>query len=292
MRHLLLAILGRAMKTILAVASILASAALPNALHAGEISTDSVEHLFGHNITVFETDLTRTLKVDGRDMVADRYIDFEEVTIVGNVPVLIGNSSGGGNMCGPTPLVISFPEGQAPKIDRPADMCSETEYKIVGDSLEFRTPDEIAATYGQDKWTWTRKDGFDSGTRTEPKADISKGWEAIREHAWQYPSDLLGNGAVNAQLHRLLGKRYNEFRALLIGLPQDHEFPGKDYFGTTCISHSCPFGGGFIYLSGRDGKIYAARKGAEEVDEVQTSTPVRTWPKNVRDHLKTWAAKW
>ncbi|WP_457659731.1 hypothetical protein [Sinorhizobium medicae] len=278
------------MKTILAVASLLASAAFPNVGRAGEIDTDSVEHLFGHKITVFEIDFTRTLKVDGRDMVADRSIDFEEVTIVGNVPVLIGNSSGGGNMCGPTPFVISFPEGQAPKIDRPADMCSETDYKIVGDSLEFRTPDEIAATHGQDKWTWTFKDGFDTGARTGPKADISKGWEAIRERAWQEPSDLLGNGVVNAELHRLLGERYDKFRALLIGVPQDHEFPGKDYFGTTCIPHSCPFGGGFIYLSGRDRQIYAAWKGWEETDKVQTSTPVKTWPKNVRSHLKSWAA--
>lgn len=255
-------------------------------LAPGVLAAD-VSRFFGHEIAITGENPERSLEIDGRSVLKDAIISISEVTVIGGVPTLVGERSAGGNACDASPFIISFPQSGQPRIDGPIDSCAYVPREIKRDSILFSTP-AVPGSDGE-RWSWTPADGLKKSTSVAFKADAAKGWATLRERTLEHPADVFSFSEIADQLSSLLGADRSAFEDIITGVGGG-EFRGDNYIGIACTRHMCDSTGAIVFLSTADRKVYVAWK--PDGEKIVVRPPVKEWPDEPRQALKTWAAKW
>lgn len=251
------------------------------------VCASDLQKFFGHEIKIEEEGYEKKLTVDGRELHKDAIVSLNEIVLIGTTPVLIGDSSNGGNACDAAPFVISFPPAANVRFDGPLETCYSTHYRVLPDGIEFST-NSIPAK-GTYRWKWTLDQGFEELPTDAFKPDSSLGWTALRERQMDNSALLFGNGEIAVALQQLLGSDFPAFQRILTGTGGG-EFKGDDYVGMSCTPHSCGSEEALVFLSARERKVYAAWK--PEGGKIIVRPAVKEWPAKARLPLRDWAAKW
>jgi hypothetical protein len=246
-----------------------------------------LENLFGHTVRIEGEYPELALKVDDRELHRNAILLFEELVIVDGVPTLIGSSSNGGNACDGTPFVVSFPPGRKPRFDGPIEACANIEREVSVDKVVFSTKNIPGK--GREQWSWTPTDGLKELGVVAFTPEDKSGWQALRERAFQHPSDALQNAEIVASLNSLLGADFDAFQEIITGMGGG-EFKSGDYVGTTCTPHMCREQEALLFLSAKNRRAYAAWKPYEK--KIVVHPPIKEWPENAKQELRAWAEKW
>lgn len=265
--------------------SILAIAILAGGI--GPAEAIDVESLFGHTVRIEGEYPERALKIDDRELHRNAILLFDELIIVGGVPVLIGSSSNGGNACDGTPFVVSFPPSGNPRFDGPIEACANIGHQVLPDKIMFSTNN--VPGQGREQWSWTPAEGLKELGVTAFVAEDKSGWPALRERSFQHPSDALKNAEIGEALKSLLGADFEAFQEIITGTGGG-EFKSDDYVGTTCTPHMCREQEALLFLSAKDRQAFAAWKPYEK--KVVVRPPVKQWPEKAKQELRAWAEKW
>ena len=223
---------------------------------------------FGHEIEITGKYPDSKLIVDGRQLHTDGIISIEEVVTVGDLGVIIGHSSGGGNVCEGSHFVISFPPGEPARFDGPLDTCHVVTYSIQGATITFEeapTPNSGGALF-----SWGLANGFTKLGEKSFSVDVDddKGWAELRRRDVEHPSDLLSYGQIAAQINALLGTHRREYEELIFGVGSG-EFRGDTYIGRTCAPHNCGDYEALLVADMRNRRIFLAWKTRDNAIEVR-----------------------
>lgn len=270
------------------VCAVLAMSLLPAGLHStGANAEMSGIRMFGKDVAITTRDDEEHLTVEGRELLKNRYVSIDEIGIVGNVPVIIGSSSQGGNACEGATFVVSFPHGGAARLDGPLDECTGMGADLKGDHIEFST----AAIPGRDgkRWTWTPDGSFQEAGTTTFRADESKGWAQLRERQVGHPSDLLDYAEINRRVSQLAGPDKTLVFRILTGVGSGG-FKGDWFVGQSCTPHMCTEEEAIVAASLSDRQLFLAWK--PQGKKIVVRPPVKDWPEKAKAALREWAAKW
>jgi hypothetical protein len=270
------------MKRIVLSVALFSALAVGHAVLAGEVKTFA-----GHTITTEGENPNVELKIDGQTVHTNAILTLEKEATVAGVPVIVGNSSDGGNACNGTPFVISFPKGGKPRLDGPIDDCAYIEYEVRAKQISFHTYN--VPGQGAERWVWTPAGGLKQIANEPFVPDAGTGWDALRTKKWDHPADIFKNEEIAKELKQLLGAKFAEFEQIAVGTGGG-EFEGDDFVGSACTPHMCGDEEAMIFLSARDHKIYAAWKPSGQ--KILVYPPVKQWSKKARLELKDWAGKW
>ncbi|WP_407530113.1 hypothetical protein [Methylobacterium oryzisoli] len=199
-------------------------------------------------------------------------------------PVLIGNSSAGGNSCEAVPFVISLPVGKAPSFDGPINTCWVVNYTVGADRISFSTP--AAPNAEGERWVWTPADGLRSDGRVAFAPASDKGWADLRDRSLEHPMELFDNGAVSVRLAQLLGDQKPQALTAMSG-PGGGRYEGDRFIGEVCQWHNCPSSGGITVVDIPGKRVFIAWK--PDGKKIEVRPPVGEWPSEVRRPLATWA---
>lgn len=265
------------------VFSLLTLFVIASSASAGEIFIRA----FGSSIQVVGRTGPQALKIDGRQVHSNVFVSVEEIGSVADVGVIIGTSSGGGNICDGSHFVISIPRGRAARFDGPLNACGTVLKSIGGDAIEFERP-ASPGIHGS-TWRWTFADGFQpTGTLTHT-ASPSRGWPELRERQIAHPIELLSYGPIAGRIRAMTESDYPIF-ATIIGGPGSGEFRGDMYVGTTCAPHQCSIQEAITIADLTTRQVFLAYK----LDglPIVVRPKVAEWPPAARAALRNWARKW
>ncbi|MFA1624303.1 hypothetical protein ACDY96_16120 [Rhizobium mongolense] len=244
--------------------------------------------LFGHHVVITKgEDRQDSLKIDDREVLKNYYVDIDEIHVIDGMAVAVGTSSAGGNACEGSPFVISFPDGQNPRIDGPLDSCLPVTVKPSEGKLTLSTP-ATPNEPGQ-KWEWTANSGFKEVQGDTFVADSSKGWDQLRERSVTHPGGLLDYAEVAAEVNRLAGTDKALLNDILLGVGSG-EFKGDLFVGTACSRHMCMDQEAVVVADLASRTVYLAWKPSGQ--KIKVNPPVKTWPEKVKAELRQWASKW
>ncbi|TCU10020.1 hypothetical protein [Rhizobium sullae] len=244
--------------------------------------------LFGHHFVITKgNDSQDSLKIDDRDVLKNYYVDIHEMHVVDGMPVAVGTSSAGGNACEGSPFVVSFPQGQKPRIDGPLDSCLPVTVKPSDSKLTLST--QATPNEPGQKWEWTASAGFKEVQGETFVADTSKGWDQLRERSVTHPGGLLNYAEVAAEINHLAGADKALVNDILIGVGSG-VFKGDLFVGTACSRHMCMDQEVVVVADLASRTVYLAWKPSGQ--KIKVNPAVKTWPEEAKAELRRWAAKW
>jgi hypothetical protein len=243
--------------------------------------------VFGHQVAIVARDTEQALMVDGQELLRNDYVDIDDIRLVSGMPVMIGKSSPGGNICDGSPFVIALAAAAKPRIDGPIDNCRPVQMRGSADQLAFSTtplPNEAG-----ENWVWKPDIGFQKTSNTAFQTSKAKGWAQLQQCGINHPGDIFSFGEIAAQIDSLLGPAKASYVDILMGTGSG-QFD-KDYFiGTSCTRHSCGEEEALLVASIANRKVFLAWKPSGE--KIQVRPPVTEWPAKAKAELRDWAAKW
>lgn len=256
-----------------------------------ELQPASGEELraFGHDISILKNKVGQTqdqLSVDGKVIHTNEYVSFDEIAVVNGTPLIVGDSSPGGNACDASPFVLSFPAGKAPRLDGPLESCAVVSRRIEASRIVFETS-ATAAANGK-TWIWTTN-GFAEGPPTLFSSDQTKGWDDLRAREVRHPADLFKYGEVANQIYTLLAESRADILPIMEGVGSA-AYDGDYIVATSCLPHMCMSIEQITVAALRDRKIYMAWK--LDNQKIVVRPPVGKWPQKARSALSLWAQKW
>lgn len=243
--------------------------------------------LFGHEVTIDRNDDGQTLKVDGTALHTNIYVSVTQVALVAGMPVVIGDSSAGGNACAGSPFVLMLPKGGAPSFEEPLDTCMPVTAKEESDRLVFEAP-TLPGRDGE-RWSWDPTGGFKTLDAVAFVPDAAKGWRELAAAAPGHPGDLFGYAEIATQMEGMLGNDAESYKQIITGVGSG-EMKNGFYIGTACQPHNC---GGVEALVAADPatkRVYLAWKPQDR--KIIVRPEVKEWPVTARDALRDWAATW
>ncbi len=247
-----------------------------------------LEKVAGHTVEIQEKDFEKALIVDGRELHKNQIVFLNDVYAFGDITVLVGTSSGGGNACDGSPFVLSFPRSGAPRIDGPIDNCASVSWQVDGANIVFSTGNIPGRE--TERWQWTAERGIAPLASVAFQPDAASGWGNLRERTFTHPSDAFANGEIAASFKMVLGSDFQQFQELMTGVGSG-QFKGDDFVGTACRPHACLDEAGLIFLSSSDRHVYVAWKPVDGKIAVFPS-PVKDWPEKAKVELREWAKQW
>lgn len=134
-------------------APILGCAAVLAAL-AGQASAQMAQTIFGHEVVVLEGTIADRLKIGGETVLEDGRIDILTIDLAGEVPVAVGWTGSGGNLCASVPFVIFFSEDAA-RLDVSPVECLSLPHRLGDGEIIF----EVSID-GVPGLRWTPEGGF------------------------------------------------------------------------------------------------------------------------------------
>lgn len=250
------------------------------------------EHLTvqGHVVVISAADgAFQKLVVDGKELLEDHRIDPGEITTVDGVAVMVGFRHPGGNRCGGSHYILSFPADRPVRIDHPGDVCllEETTASINPHTIKIETP--ASPQHAGSRWTWTVETGLGPETRIAFIPRVDNGWAALQAHRIDHPSGLFHF----ADLARLIDARVGPMRSTALRNstgPGMLEYAGNLVIARSCQSHACDETDLLIVADTGSGTLYVALKDARSAPLI--SPRPASWPKGVRSHLLAFEQRW
>lgn len=243
--------------------------------------------MFGHEVTIDRNDDGETLKVDGKALHSNIYVSVTQVALVAGMPVVIGDSSAGGNACAGSPFVLMLPKGGAPNFEEPLDTCMPVTAKEEESRLVFEAP-PLPGRDGE-RWSWDPTGGFKTLDAVAFVPDAAKGWRELAAAAPGHPGDLFGYAEIATQMEGMLGNDAENYKQIITGVGSGQMKDGF-YIGTACQPHNC---GGVEALVAADPgtkRVYLAWKPQDR--KIIVRPEVKEWPATARDALRDWATIW
>jgi hypothetical protein len=244
--------------------------------------------VFGHKLEIIKTkESEEALSVDGKKLVTSQYVDISEIGTIGAAGFAVGTTSPGGNACEGSLFVLSFPEKEPVRIDRPLDTCGPVTYKIDKDRIVAESP----ATPGINgaRWTWTVK-GFGPAETLKFAATTGTGWNMLRSRSIDHPADLLKHTEFTTQLRKLLGPAAYATLPRLLSGPGSVKYDGNVAIADACQAHSCDDTSVLIVVDIGSQKLMIALK---DTDKPAIVAPwVADWPPVTTAGLGSWRRKW
>ncbi|TWD58266.1 hypothetical protein FB480_1011030 [Agrobacterium vitis] len=238
--------------------------------------------IFGHKMAISTLDTGKSLKIDGQELIKDEIININDILLVSGVPVVVGESSPGGNKCASTPFVISLPSTGEPHIDGPIENCRPVTMQASPNELHFSTtplPNEV----GQN-WVWKPDTGFKSTSDSPFKTDNSKGWAQLKNSEISHPGDILSFDEIATQINDLLGPDKAAYIDIIMGTGSA-QFD-KDYLIGASFSRSTEEDA-LLIASIPNRKVFLAWK--PEGKKIQVRPPIKEWPAKAKAELRNWS---
>ena len=172
--------------------------------------------MFGHEVTIDRNDDGETLKVDGTALHNNIYVSVTQVALVAGMPVVIGDSSAGGNACAGSPFVLMLPRDGSPSFEEPLDTCMPVTAKEEEGRLVFEAP-PLPGRDGE-RWSWDPTGGFKTLEAIAFVADAAKGWRELAAVAPGHPGDLFGYAEIATQMEGMLGNDAENYKQIITGV--------------------------------------------------------------------------
>lgn len=243
--------------------------------------------VFGHQVAIVTRDTEQALMVDGQELLRNEYVDIDDIRLVSGVPVMIGKSYPGGNICDSSPFVVSLATAAKPRVDGPIDSCRPVQMQGSADQLAFSTtplPNEAG-----ENWVWKPNVGFQKTGNSGFQTSQAKGWAQLQQSGINHPGDIFSFGEIATQIDGLLGPAKASYVDILMGTGSG-QFDRDYYIGTSCTRHSCGEEEALLVASIANRRVFLAWKPSGE--KIQVLPPVTEWPAKAKAELRDWAAKW
>lgn len=223
----------------------------------------------GGTFTITETDsLEKVLAHDGRELARDYVLYFDRLAEVGGTEIALFEVGPGGNLCGPSTLIVWRGEGEELQTARAGDDCGSPPPASTGGALYF-VPHPLPGE-SMPLQVWTPQDGLSvMGSLTfSPEPDTS--WTDIDTAGLDYMLELFSNEAVYESASRRLGGALTDVASGLIVSDGVHTLSSGVLYGSGCVPHACGAANAFMAVD-RDGReLYFAQQDGEG--------GVKTWP--------------
>lgn len=258
---------------------------------AGAASADTLAlDLFGREFKLGpddEDDTMTALSIDGDDLITGYVVHLERIDILNGVPFIVGGTGSGGNICELAPFVISLPQGKPARVDGPIGDCDGISYDVRADAIVFT--DSAYPGETQRVWTWTPAEGMRREERVA-EAGTGSGWDALREGSASHPADMLRTADVSALMMARVGpKNESLYREHLKGIGSI-ERQGGMVTSASCRKFDCEDAGQLTVFDLETRTVFVALKPVG--GKIMVFPPVKEWPREAREALKTWAEPW
>ncbi|MDR1827577.1 MAG: hypothetical protein LBR29_04555 [Methylobacteriaceae bacterium] len=243
-----------------------------------------VDKFFSHSVELKgEANTEKKLMVDGREVHANWHIGFDDVVLVGGVPVLVGWSGDGGNLGCSAPFVLSFPADGAVRFDGPMDECAPVDHQLKGHAVVFSQSPRPNRDGRQ--WIWTPAEGFRESGKIPFTYKTEDGWQVLRERSISHPGDLMEYRNIVDALKQQVGAAFDDYQAMLLGTGSG-EYMGDDFYGHACTPHNCGTEEAVLFASARNKRFYTAW--TTDGKTVFIRPDVSQWPGKARQELTKW----
>lgn len=257
----------------------------------GQASADTlVMTVFGRDFVLAPDDgddgLT-ALKIDGKKLMSGFVLTVDRIDVMDGVPFILGSTGVGGRVCEPSPFVISLPEGKPPRVDGPIGDCGPIEEQVRSNAIVFT--EKAFPGEAQRTWTWTPAGGMRREDKVaKPKA--GSGWDILREQSAGHPAELLRWADVSALMMARVGRKNEDlYREQLDGIGSLDWRSGM-VSGASCRKPDCEEAGQLTVFDLETRTVFVALKPVG--GKIMVFPPVKEWPRDARDALKTWAEPW
>jgi hypothetical protein len=248
---------------------------------------DGKINMFGHDISIDESNYQMNLSIDGKTVLTDQSIWLTQMVLVDGVPVIIGTNNAGGNACESQRFVLSFPPGKNPHLDGPVETCRGVKVTLMAGKIEFSTAATVAMP--GEVWTWTVSGALEKTGETAYEPVMGEGWDNLRERTQSHPFDVLKLEEISKQVEKMVGADAKRYMQIMQGVGSG-SFEGDKFYGTSCAPHMCGEIEGLLAADIRKKELYLAWK--ESGEKIKVSPAVTAWPDFAKWKLKSWAAKW
>ena len=244
----------------------------------------------GHVVEITEADgAFQKLLVDGKELLEDHRIDPGEVRTVDGVAVMVGFRHPGGNRCGGSHYIVSFPADRPVRIDHPGDSCLVEETTVSIDTHDIRIETPSSPQNAGSRWTWTPANGLGPETSVAFSPRVDDGWAALRAQSVDHPSRLFHY----ADLARLIDARVGPLRAAALRNstgPGNVGYANNLVVATSCQSHACDETDLLIVADMASRTLYVALKAARSAPLI--SPRPATWSRGAKSHLLAFEKRW
>jgi hypothetical protein len=251
------------------------------------LATEFRARLFGHEVVIAKSGFDDQLSVNGRVLQKSPILSISEMAVVSGVGVAIGRSGDGGNSCEASPFVLSFPAGDAARLDGPLDTCRPVSHDVMTGEISLNTR-ALPGKAGE-RWTWRPEEGFRATGTTSHSPNMRRGWAALRAREVTHPLDLYEYGEVAESIRGLLGSDEQAFLPALAG-PGSIRFEGDLLVSRACMAHNCDRTGALLLADLQTRRLFLAWK--PEVKPIVVRPAVGDWNGSARGQLRAWAAAW
>lgn len=243
--------------------------------------------MFGHKVEIVARDTEQALVIDGQELLKDEIVSINDIRLVSGTPVIVGESSPGGNACDASPFIVALTSAAKQRLDGPIDNCNSVQMQASADQLTFST--RPLPTEAGENWVWQPDIGFKKAGSTAFQPSQTKGWAQLQQSGINHPGDIFSFSEIATQIDSMLGPAKASYTNILMGTGSGKL--DKDYFiGTSCTRHSCGEEEALLVASIANRKVFLAWKPSGE--KIQVRPPVTEWPAKAKTELRDWAAKW
>jgi hypothetical protein len=151
--------------------------------------------------------------------------------------VRLRHRSAGGNACESSYFVLSFPRGEAPRIDGPLDSCLPSSYRVGNDSILVDV--KPTSTAEGRRWTWAPQGGFSPPEIIAFVPSRADGWNAMRSRTIDHPTRLLSYADSASLVTERVPARLRDAIQRIAAGPGIVQYRDGVAVAFACQAHSC-----------------------------------------------------
>lgn len=236
----------------------------------------------GGTLTITETDdYEKVLSFEGKELARDYHVGFDRTVEVGGTEVALFAVGPGGNMCGPSSVIVWKLEDSPLETARAGADCGSPEPAISEGAIYFvpyLLPGDTKPVQ-----QWTPESGLElAGTMSfTPQPDT--GWDNLQPETLRYLVDVFSNAAVYEAASDMLSDELTYMATSLLVSDGIHQLTTDIAYGWGCVPHACGASNGFMAVDMANRKLYFAQQ--DGPDGQKTWPAEEEWPANVLDMM-------
>lgn len=237
----------------------------------------------GGTLTITETDdgYEKVLFFEGEELARDYYVGFDRTVDVGGTEVALFSVGPGGNMCGPSSVVVWKPADGPLKSARAGADCGSPPPAISDRAIYFvpyLLPGESLPVQ-----QWTPDSGLEIAGTMRFTPQPGTGWDDLNPETLPFLVDVFSNAAIYEAASEMLGDELTFMATSLLVSDGVHRLDPDIVYGWGCVPHSCGLSNGFMALDMVNRKLYFAQQ--DGPDGQKTWPAEEEWPAEVRNAM-------